>query len=340
MALNRRSLGVDRTAPAGAQRGAGRNTIALGGTQPQGSPGVAPAAATTIQPPSGGLVQGGELGPSTGPRGNRQLFSGPTQQFGPGSNLISTQFNPVASGRLQGIQGQVDTALGALTGPDRGELASQAFSRIQEASAPRFQSELRDVGRRAAALGRIGSGVTTSELGDVQVTRERDLDLLRRGLATDAAGRQLDDRFRTLGATEGVADRLFGQERSSRGELRGERGFQTALDQQGIQNRVQQRQLEESLLQGQFGRDFSQQQLFAGIGFGGGATQNFGNQAGRFAQSQGNQANLSNEAAAGLFRSGAFRGGGGTQFQFPQPTRRTGLGDFTERRAPDFDPRR
>ena len=248
----------------------------------------------------------------------------PTQQFGPESNLISTQFNPVASERLQGVQGQVDTALGALTGPSRSELASQAFSQIQEASAPRFQSELRDVGRRAAALGRIGSGVTTSELGDARENRERRLDLVRRGLATDAAGRQLEDRFRTLGATQGVAGQLFGQERSSRGELRGERGFQTALDQRGIQNRVQQRQLEESLLQGQFGRDFSQQQLFAGIGFGGGATQNFGNQAGRFAQSFGNQANASNQSAAALI--GALAGRGNQTQTFAQPQSR--INDF------------
>ncbi len=281
------------------------------------------------------------LGMDTAPVGAPPLAgTPPTQQFGPGNNLISTQFNPTASEGLQGVQQDIFSDLeGLRTGPSRGELASQAFSQIQEASAPRFQSELRDVGRRAATLGRIGSGVTTSELGDVQVTRERDLDLLRRGLATDAAGRGLEDRFRQLGATQGVSGQLFGQEQSGRNELRGERGFQEGLDRRAVQERVQQRALEEALLEGQFGRDFSRQGLFADIGFGGGSQANFGNQAGRFAQNFGNQANASNQSAAGLFGS-LFNQGGGQQQQFPQPTGRTGLGDFTERRGPDFNPRR
>ena len=166
--------------------------------------------------------------------------SQPTQQFGPGSNLIGTQFNPVASERLQGTQGQVnqaqqnvagfqpgqfqgigagtapggldqarenvgqatvgpfagvgtgafgpqgDTAaaragisqdLGALRGgPSRGDLASQTFDLIRERTQPGFEQELRGVGQKAAALGRIGAGLTTSQLGDVASNRERNLD--------------------------------------------------------------------------------------------------------------------------------------------------------------------
>ncbi len=261
----------------------------------------------------------------------------PTQQFGPGNNLIGTQFNPTASEGLQGVQQDVFSDLeGLRTGPSRAELASQAFNQIQEGSAPRFQSELRDVGRRAAALGRIGSGVTTSELGDVQVTRERDLDRLRRGLSTDAAGRELEDRFRQLGATQGVSGQLFGQEQSQRGELRGERGFQTALDQQGIQNRVQQKQLEEALLSGQVGRNLSSQQLLANVGFNSASPANFGNQAGQFSQSFGNQANASNAAAADLIGA-TFNRGGGQQQPFQQPPPR--LPDFQPRQIPAFNPR-
>ncbi len=409
-----------------------------GGLQPPagGSQGRGGLSSLGPQFAFGGANQGQPIAPVTPspvPQGPPPALTGvesntlsPTQQFGPGNNLISTQFNPNPSSRLQGTQGQADTArgniagfqpgqfegigtgtfgsgadtaaaragisqdLGAIRGgPSRGELAQQTFQQLRESGEPQFQADLRDVGRRAASLGRIGAGLTTSQLGDVISNRERDLGLAQRGLATQAAGQEIGDRFNTLGASQGVAGQLFGQdigqagfqqglrgeqrgerfagqdfgfrnlaaqqgiagqlagfegqqfgqEQSQRNELRGERGFQTALDQQNIQNRVQQRQLEEALLSGQFGRDFSRQQLFADIGFGGGSQGNFGNQSGRFAQNFGNQANASNQSAAGLFGS-LFNQGGGQGQQFPQPIGSTNLGGFTERRAPDFNPRR
>ncbi len=205
--------------------------------------------------------------------------AGPSTTFGPGNNLINRQFNPTPSGRLQGTQGQVDTATGNVagfqqgrfqgiapgqaeagigagtfgqgadtaaaragitqdlaslrSGPSRGELAQQTFSQLQEVGEPAFRKRLQNVGRKASAFGRIGSGVTTSELGDVLQNRERDLDLARRGLSTEAAGLEIGDRFSRLGATRGAAGQLFGQDvtgagiqQGLRGEARGERGFQ------------------------------------------------------------------------------------------------------------------
>ena len=499
----------------------------------------------------GGPPPPNSLGMDTGPVNNPLRPQGPTQQFGPGSNLIGTQFNPDPSSRLQGIQGQVDTArnavagfqpgqfqgvgvgqapggldqarenigqaqlgqfgavqgpqfggarglfgqagqetagatvgpfggigagqfgsqgdtaaaragisqdLGALRGgPSRGELAAQTFEQIQQRGAPQFQRELRDVGARAASLGRVGAGVTTNELTDVFTQRQRDLDLTKRGLATDAAGLERGDLLNTLGASQGVAGQLFGQdigeagfqqglrgeqrgergffagqagdeaqrglqraglfaglgsaesglagqefgarfgergfqagqdrsaadlalsrgglfagiqgqqfgqeqglrgeargergaeqdfglrnlgaqqnvfgqlggaegqqfgqEQSQRNELRGERGFQTALDQQNIQNRVQQRQLEEAILSGQFGRNFDRDRLLAQVGFNPASQGNFNQAAGGFSQSFSNQANASNQAAARLFGGGLFGGGqnfGGNPPRTPQ----------------------
>ena len=446
----------------------------------------------------GGPPPPNSLGMDTGPVNTPLRPQGPTQQFGPGSNLIGTQFNPDPSSRLQGIQGQVDTArnavagfqpgqfqgiaagtgggltqarrnvnqatvgpfgdigagqfgsqgdtaaaragisqdLGALRGgPSRSQLAADTFDLIQQRGAPQFQRELRGVGQKAASLGRIGAGVTTNELTDVFSQRQRDLDLTKRGLSLEAAGLERGDLLNTLGASQGVAGQLFGQdigeagfqqglrgeergergffagqagdeaqralqragmfagiqgqefgqeqglrqeargergaeqdfnlrnlgaqqnvfgqlrgaegqqfgqEQSQRNELRGERGFQEGLDRRAVQERVQQRALEEALLQGQFGRDFDRDRLRAQIGFGGGAQANFGNQAGQFSQSFGNQANASNQAAADVVASSFANRGGGPQFpqpQFPQPTGRTGLGNFTERRPQDFNPR-
>ena len=248
---------------------------------------------------------GGGQGISAGAVGG----AGPSTTFGPGNNLINRQFNPTASGRLQGTQGQTNVAAGNVAGfqqgqfqgvqpgqalggvggpnlgaarnfqgraaqniggaqvggfqgigggafgpqadtaaarsaisadlgdlrgrPGRAELAQQAFSQIQESGEPAFQKSLQNVGRRAASLGRIGAGQTTSELGDVLQNRERDLDLVRRGLATEAAGQEIGDRFNQLQATQGAAGQLFGQDVTGSGvqqglrqELRGERGQQ------------------------------------------------------------------------------------------------------------------
>lgn len=480
-------------------------------------------------------IGGGAPATLGGPPSGLPAPGGPTQQFGPGSNLIGTQFNPTASGRLGGTQGQVNTAqnavagfqpgqfqgigagtapggldaartaaegaqvgqlgtiggpqfggardllgqaatqtgsatvgpfagigggtfgpqsdtasaragitqdLGALRGaPNRGELAAQNFDLIQQRGAPQFQRELRDVGARAASLGRVGAGVTTNELTDVFTQRQRDLDQVRSGLALDSAGREFGDRFNQLQASQGVAGQLFGQdigdasfqqglrgeargergfqagqagdeatralqrasqlsglgaqeaglasqefgaqfgergfqsgqeqrqadnaarqaglfsglqgqqfgqeqslrgeqrgerqagqdfdfrnfaaqqsqlgqlsglegqqfgqEQSARNELRGERGFQTALDQQGIQNAVQQRQLEEALLSGQFGRDFDTNRFLADLGFNNNSVANFGNQASRSADRFSRQADASNAANAAAIRAAA-----------------------------------
>lgn len=97
-------------------------------------------------------------------------------------------------------------------GTDRASLAAEAFRLIQEAGEPVYQRGLREVGQRAATLGRIGAGVTTNELTDVFTQRERDLDFLRRGLALEAAQQTLQDRFGILGATQGVSQQFLGQD--------------------------------------------------------------------------------------------------------------------------------
>ena len=158
-----------------------------------------------------------------------------------------------------------------------------------------------------------------------------------RGAEQDFGLRNLGAQQNVLGQLGGAEGQQFGQEQSQRNELRGERGFQTALDQQNIQNRVQQRQLEEALLSGQFGRDSDRDRLLAQLGFGGGSQANFGNQAGRFSQSFGNQANASNQSAVDLIRSQFGQGGGQQQQPFAQP--RGQLPDFQPRFQEPFNPR-
>lgn len=127
----------------------------------------------------------------------------------------------------------VSEALGTLTGtPDRQALAARSLALLEQESAPQFANELRQVGQKAAALGRIGSGMTTSDLGDVAQRRQESLARARERTAIDTAGQEIQDRINRLTATQGVFGQLGGEDRSNegllaaqRGEARTERGF-------------------------------------------------------------------------------------------------------------------
>lgn len=102
------------------------------------------------------------------------------------------------NGKLQPLLDKVVNA------PDRGQLAQDMYGVLEERANPGFQQRLRSVGQKAAALGRVKAGLTTSELGDVEAVHNRDLDLSRRQLAAEGAGQTLDDRLKQLGAARDV----------------------------------------------------------------------------------------------------------------------------------------
>lgn len=252
-----------------------------------------------------------------------------------------------ARSNIQGTSAQSPAAMQArtmalgdlanLSGPNRGQIAQDVFSQIRESTEPQFQKDLQGVGRKAAAMGRLGAGMTTSELGDVVSNRERDLALAQRGLASDAASRTLDDRLGVFGARLGasgqftnedlgragfglnragaeqslgqslegsarrdraeqvgerdfqfgadvtgaqlagdrgrmyqdLSDQVYGQNRGYRDEIRGERGFQNQMQQQSQQDYINQRTLEEMLLQGEFGRNQDYTEMLLRYGYGG-----------------------------------------------------------------------
>ncbi len=216
----------------------------------------------SVPPGTGGFYPGSTSQTVTGPaQGGTPATSTPqVSQFGPGNNLIGSQFNPVPSARGNSAAGMTDRAAGAVSGykfqqfqpmgpantgqskgiydnllkmantpspvgggggaqlnmqlqplldkvtnaPDRGQLASDMYGVLEERAKPQFEQRLRSVGQRAAALGRVGAGLTTSELGDVELQHNRDLDLSRRQLAAEGAGQSLDDRLKQLGAARDV----------------------------------------------------------------------------------------------------------------------------------------
>lgn len=119
------------------------------------------------------------------------------------------------SGESDAARRYASEALGSLNGaPSRAQLAADAFDLIQQRGAPQYEQELRGVGKRAAALGRIGAGMTTNELTDVFSQRQRDLDLTRRELANSAAGMELSDRTNRLSSSLGAMGAFGGEDRA------------------------------------------------------------------------------------------------------------------------------
>lgn len=201
-------------------------------------------------------------------------------QFGPGQDLISTQISPIgftpseAAERaraltLQGLESLFST-------PDRAALASQQFQNLLEQAAEARQTGVRDIGRAAAALGRIGAGITTSQLGDLEERIQTQIAREASRLAAETAGQELADRLARFQAALGAGGQLRGEDlaearfgQSLRDELRGERAYQYGLSRDAIADRIRQIQLEEQLLQGEHAREMDRLGPLLQIAFGG-----------------------------------------------------------------------
>lgn len=115
-----------------------------------------------------------------------------------------------------GLRSQLAAHLGGLGNlPDRGTLAAKAFDLMLQESNPQHEADLRNVGRKTAALGRIGSGMATADLGTVQQRREEALMRTREALANEAAGQTLNDRLGVAGALQSGFGALSGTDQET-----------------------------------------------------------------------------------------------------------------------------
>lgn len=179
----------------------------------------------------------------------------PITQFTAQDNLRSAQINPVASARLGGVQQGVSRAYqGVMNAPDLRQAATERMALLEEQSQPGYEQAVRGIGQRAAALGRTGAGMTTSELGDAFVLRQRALADARRQIGSELAKDEFGQRMQQLGAGAGLESQLYGQEAGQRGELRGEREYQGGMAREAMDRRIQQRMLEDALLTSGMGR--------------------------------------------------------------------------------------
>ena len=118
--------------------------------------------------------------------------------------------------------------------PSRQELAEQSLQNFIRSTEPEYQRRQQDVGRQAAALGRVGSGMTGDDVQRLGRSREAEIVQQARELATETAGQELGDREARLRAASGVAGQFRGEDigeagftQGLRGEARGERGEET-----------------------------------------------------------------------------------------------------------------
>ncbi len=226
-------------------------TLEQPGIQPMQAVGAPPASPTSnpqVTPPA-------VIPPPPPPTTQPPIPGG--QQFGAGSNLLSTQinpsaptasapntnfgtgavtagpaFNPTDSDRFANYSGRLDGAVNELTtGPNRTAMAMTALQDFDTAGQPQLEAGYRRVGQLASKFGRIGSGMTTNDLTGLSATYQRDRGLMARGLARDVAEGDINDRFRRVDSLNGLRLGEEGIQSNRRGEMRTDRGYNTGVDQ-------------------------------------------------------------------------------------------------------------
>jgi len=130
---------------------------------------------------------------------------------------------------------------------DRLAMAKQALADFDIEGAPQLEARFRNVGQRAATLGKTGSGMVTSELGTLQGDYERDRLLTQNQLIRDATEGTINDRYRALDALSRQDQIGYGRAQDVSSEQRGERGYRQGLGQEGLQNRIAQWQAQQGV---------------------------------------------------------------------------------------------
>ncbi len=186
----------------------------------------------------------------------------------PGFQGIGTGQGFQPSQATAGVQGQALGQLGqALQAPGIGQAAQGQLQNILEQTADARQTGIQDIGRSAASFGRIGSGVVTTKLGDLESQLQRQQGQQFRQLASDTAQADAQNQLQRASLGLGALGQFQGQDLAQagfqqglRGEARGERGQEFGQGLAGAQFGLQQGQA----LQGLGAQQFGQQQALSG----------------------------------------------------------------------------
>jgi len=244
---------------------------------PTGQPTVVP-----MQPPVPiGAPAPTPVPPPPGTPPQRQ--QGAPNQFGPDNNLIGQQISPASPNFQFGQPTQQATNLAQQQlmnvgqGRGRQDIALDMLRNFDEEQADARQLGIQDIGRNAARFGRLGSGVTSTSLGDFGERQEIQRNRFMRDLLGDTAGAEIGDRRAVLNALLGAGSQFGAQdlaragvERGFRGEQRGERDYQRGLAREDVESRQRQLAMQDQLAGNAFQRRAQLAQMLAGQGFGGG----------------------------------------------------------------------
>ena len=186
-------------------------------------------------------------------------------EFGPGNDLRTLQINPTPSDRLNELTGMSDTAAKAVGGgKSRGEIAQGYLDAFDARAEPMLRDRIRSVGQQAAKFGRLGMGDTAVEALNPYTDYLKERAALSSELASDSASGDINDRLNNLSALDRYRSGAYGEERSARDELRGERGREDQLVRDAIEDSIRQWQLET----GQRNTEFNQGLSLSGLGYG------------------------------------------------------------------------
>jgi len=264
--IKRRPLGPLQGQPQPGIGGAGVSGPAIVAPAPQPQPGVAPSptpyAATSTFGPSQNLI-GTQIGPQDSQRlqategqvntaqQNVAGFRGLTPFQGIGTtqaptgllNQAQSNIGQAQLGPLGGIGNDVGqarsatlSALGSLNNaPSRSQTAQNLYGALSDQETANTGAKIRDLGQRSAALGRLGSGMVTSEAGDIFGQREANLAAIKAQLAAQTSGQEQGDILNRIQAAQGVTQGLGGLDlaQSGLGLQAGQAGANLALDRAG-----------------------------------------------------------------------------------------------------------
>ncbi len=193
----------------------------LGGTAilPNGANPVDPGPVISGVAPSGAPILGAQ-----GP-GSPILGGAPTSAPILGGTDPGAAISPSTDPRLSQYRGMLDKSAGDLANTDRRSMLSSLLNDFDTQSAERDDASMTAVGRRGAALGRLGSGMVSQDINQVARQSNRDKQQFRNQLAQQTIGDEIGDRFSKTSMFRGLAGDEYGNSRGERDELRGERGY-------------------------------------------------------------------------------------------------------------------
>lgn len=210
---------IRRTATIGSTPRIPRSTSSPGGAAPINS--TITHQASDFMPRTSG--EDSQSAPQT-----QQQPNASTTQVTPENTLRGRQihFAPGNEALNQQLQQSIMDLMG---GTDRAGIVRQQW----ESMLPRLNEiadrRREDTIKRNVALGRTGSGIFTSQLGDAERASQQDRETMLGQLLADASNRSVDDRFRAAGLGSGVSDQFYRQNLGQAEFLRGERGNQDQL---------------------------------------------------------------------------------------------------------------